>query len=150
MLRNLTILAIMLAFGEISSNLPYSLNSLHSANFPLCWYPSLELIRPNFGLWRNIVKCAIFFKCAAFHSCRIRCFPGTLLLSSFARILALAKNRQIRHFRQICCIHRIHHFADTLLLRLFACIWPLGKYLQIRHFSPILPNLPHSSNSSLC
>ena len=29
-------------------------------NSPLCWYPCLELIRLNFGLWQNIVKFAIF------------------------------------------------------------------------------------------
>ena len=44
-----------MVFGEISSNSPYSSHS------QLCWYPCLELIRLNFGPWRNI---AIFVKFA--------------------------------------------------------------------------------------
>ena len=53
----LTSFACILAFCKILSNSSYLPNS---SNSRLCWYRSLEFTCLNFGIWRNIVKFAIF------------------------------------------------------------------------------------------
>ena len=65
--------AWILVFGKISSNSPYLPNLLYSWALPLRWYPCLEFIRLNFGLWRNIIKFAIFV---------IACISGHILSES--------------------------------------------------------------------
>ena len=133
-----------MVFGEISSNSPHLPNSPHSSNSPLCWYSCLELIRLNFGLWRNIVKFAIFAKFAVFVK-----FATLLVPQQCDKILPnLSHSPKLSNpptMQASVCLVYLHLFGN------------LAKSCQIRHRYdcgkissnlPFSPNLSHSPKSS--